>query len=336
MQNYLKKTIKDNKDTIDCSLTNNYDEHYIEIYPKITNKILLEAAANYPDCSYKKLESLICKKFGVKYCVLGNGSENLIIQINKFLINKSLIGVVSPIFYRVIETLKYVSIKIFKEEEFLKNNSLGDINAIWIQNPNLFTGKIYDKNLLLNIVDANKSILFIIDEAGIFILSNWKTYSLLSEVYKRKNLIVVASFSKIFGISGLRAGFATGPKKIIDIIKKDNLTFPISSITIKFIEKILTKINFIQKIRQKIEKNKDEIELILLKNDITIIKNRTNCVFLKHPNINMHKELLKQKILTLNLNNILKEKGFVRMTIHSSKSINKKVKKRLKDILNKI
>lgn len=332
MQGYLKKEVK-KKDTIDCVLTNNYDEGYFKIYPKITKKMLFDAAVNYPDCSYKKLESLICKKFGIRCCVLGSGSENLIIQINKFLSKKTSVGVVSPVFYRIIETIGNVLMVTVKEEDLFRNSFKKNIDALWIQNPNLFTSKTYDKNLLLDIVDKNKNILFIIDEAGIFILSDWKKYSLLSEANKRKNLIVIESFSKVFGISGLRAGFATGPKEVIRAVKKDNLTFPISSITIKFIENILGKTSFITEVRKRIKKNKKEIESLLLKNNtISVIKSKTNCIFFKHSKINIHKELLRKKILTLNLDSFLEEKGFVRMTVHSSERINEEIKKRIKSI----
>src|SRR3989304_6923187 len=103
--NYITKNF--DNDLIDCSITSNYDEEYINIYPTLKEQELLYLACKYPRnpgcCDVK---SKIIKKFSLPNVLLGNGSEDLIVRLNQiFSQHNYKIGVVYPIFYRIIETI---------------------------------------------------------------------------------------------------------------------------------------------------------------------------------------------------------------------------------------
>ena len=82
---------------------------------------------------------------------------------------------------------------------------------IVITNPNNPTGTILSYDEIKRFVDAvPKNILVLIDEAYIHFVreENYQTAVSLSQEYK--NVIVTRTFSKMYGMAGLRVGYAVG------------------------------------------------------------------------------------------------------------------------------
>lgn len=340
--NYLNLAgLSGHKEAIICQLSNNFDEDYCKIYSQLNAKLITSLVARYPDHNYKRIKEVICKKFNLKNIVLGSGSEDIIMRLNEIAMEKKWkVNFVVPIFYRSIETFKTRNVQFISEENFLKGD-LGNSDAIWLNNPNLFTGKTYEKSHIIKLIKKNPKVIFFLDEAGIFsIIGQWKKYSLLSQCHNYKNLITISSFSKMYGMSGLRAGFATGNNEIIKELEQRSLTFPFTSFTEYFLYNIIVNKDPIESIHKKIRKNKEEVEEILTKyKDIKIIKSLTNCMYLKHTkNLNFYNKLLETGIIGLNLDSQfgIKEKGYIRLTAHSSKKIHKELTLRIKKLLNKI
>jgi len=324
MSNYLKKY--QFKKLKDYSLSNNIDNEYEKIF-NIDNKKLTLIINKYPDPEYRNLIGSIKKEYKINNLVLGNGSEDLIIRINFLLKKMGTIGIVVPNFYRIIETSgEYFEINpsegidsIYSNIDSLLINN--NIKSIWISNPNPLTGKLYKRKELLYLIEKYNKILFIIDESAIDFLENVEDSSLINHSQKQKNLLVIRSFSKLYGMAGIRAAFITGKAKVIENIKEIGPTFPISGLGEYLIMATFKNKNRINKIKRKIKKNKITIENALIKNNnIVMNKSSTNCIFIKHKTENIFKKLLKSKILTLNLNTQkgISKKNFVRITIHSS------------------
>lgn len=84
---------------------------------------------------------------------------------------------------------------------------------------------------------------------------------------------------------------------------------------------ILKKKAVVTSIRKRVREHKISLEKLLLSNkNIIISKSVTNCVFLKHKKINIFDELLKMNIIALSMDDqyVASNKGFVRLTVHSS------------------
>lgn len=93
-----------------------------------------------------------------------------------------------------------------------RNNNL---KIIYIDNPNNPTGKVYDKSQLLQIIEVaqKKKIIVILDEVYGDLLP--KRLSFARYINKFDNLIILRSFSKIFGLQDLRVGYMIANKYII-------------------------------------------------------------------------------------------------------------------------
>ena len=336
---YLDKIKILNNDKINCCSTSNFDEKYILAYPKMSRLGKVSLLANYPEFRNFGIEKLICKKFNLSSIILGSGSEDLIVKINYIAErNNWKVGFITPIFHRIIESFLGNDRKFIPAGKIFKYN-YEKFDIVWMTNPNLFNGETHKKDDLIKLFKRYPRTIFIVDEAGIFTLVDWKKFTLLAQNRSIKNVVVLESFSKMFGLAGLRAGFATGNKKIISELRKNGNTFPFSSLTEYFLKFLLNKEAFINEIRNRIHNHKREIEDLLGRDrDVIIKKNLTNCIFLKFKKKSKrYRYLLGRKIYFLDLNfkdNPEKRSGYIRITIHSSKKLHDKVKSELIKILN--
>lgn len=87
-----------------------------------------------------------------------------------------------------------------------------NIKMVYIVNPNNPTGIVYEESVIENFLKEYPKTLFIIDEAyfeysGITAINLVRTYS---------NIIITRTFSKAFGLAGLRIGYILGQPQLID------------------------------------------------------------------------------------------------------------------------
>lgn len=91
---------------------------------------------------------------------------------------------------------------------------------VYFVNPNNPTSTIVDSKKLLDwIASKPKNTFFVIDEAyGEFV--NDPTFVSCAKLVREgyNNLVILKTFSKIFGMAGLRLGFAFGTKEVCDKI----------------------------------------------------------------------------------------------------------------------
>ncbi|MGC8976105.1 MAG: pyridoxal phosphate-dependent aminotransferase [Candidatus Ratteibacteria bacterium] len=236
-------------------------------FEKIKNMIIssIENIFFYPDSQYKKTREKIAEKFSVSYknVILGNGSIELIYLIPKALkLKKSIIFI--PTFSEYERSIKLNGGKILflktKEEdnfeiridEILKYKSFFD--SIFLCNPNNPTGFYIEKEKIIEILKKNRDEIFLIDEAFIDFTEK---ESLVSEIKKYKNLLILRTFTKIFPIPGLRIGYLIGDKNLTKIISKYMYPWNINSLAENIAQKL---IDFeLKEIKKRIKEEKEYI-----------------------------------------------------------------------------
>ena len=335
MVNYLKRTkvVQNQKtDLGNYSLSNNDISDEYQILPEINRDKLLKLATKYPDYKYTKLINALRLHFKIKNIVLGSGSEDLIIRINLLLKKKGRIGILYPVFYRIAETAgrhKKIYTSYTKSSEFFDMDIVyKEINrglkALWIVNPNPMIGKVCKKQKIVKLVKDYPNILFIVDESAINFVENSKFFTVIDLAQRLNNLIVLRSFSKLYGLAGLRVGLATGNNDILNNVKNIGTTFPVNSIAEYFVLDVLKKTRVFQKIRRRIEKHKLLLEKLLIGHpSIIFSKSVTNCLFFGHTSKDIFRELLRFGVISLKLGDHdgVREKNFVRITVHSSQKL---------------
>lgn len=107
-----------------------------------------------------------------------------------------------------------------RKEDYKKENG-----GVLIANPNAPTGIAAPLSVIEEILEANRDVVVIIDEAYI----DFGGESALPLIEKYDNLLVVQTFSKSRSMAGMRIGFAIGSKKLIGFL--DNVKFSFNSYT---------------------------------------------------------------------------------------------------------
>ena len=209
---------------------------------KATEKIkeVLNEVHIYPDGSSNKLKKAIALKLGVmpSKIIVGNGSDEIIKIIGEsFLTENSNIIMGDPSFseYDYIGNLMGTAVKKipFVKEKF----DLGEIlkaiddntSLVAIYNPNNPTGSVIDKEELISFIDKiPENIIVILDEAyGEYAGEDF--YSGIDLIKEgRKNIIVLKTFSEIFGLAALSVDYGIADKKLIDWILRAKEPFNVN------------------------------------------------------------------------------------------------------------
>jgi threonine-phosphate decarboxylase len=98
------------------------------------------------------------------------------------------------------------------EQDFLPEKAAG---VFWTGHPNNPTGQVWEPARLLSLVDASLGLLTVVDEAFLPFLPDESERSLVGSVAGRENLLVLRSFTKFYGMPGLRVGYAVASADMV-------------------------------------------------------------------------------------------------------------------------
>lgn len=189
----------------------------------------------YPDANYSKLKKAISDFLGVEVETIsvGCGSSELISRVCDVIVEElDTVAVPMPSYslYLIYAMLREASIvtPIFEgyEVEAEIFEELKPKLSI-ICSPNNPTGNKVKKKVVEKIVESSKFVM--IDEAYV----EFSDENLLQFALEFENVIVIRSFSKFFGLAGLRVGYAISGREIAEAIEKIRLPFAISSVAVE-------------------------------------------------------------------------------------------------------
>lgn len=187
---------------------------------------------HYPDPDCGDLPGLLAGHLGVlrENLLLGNGGAEIIYLLPRAL-NISRALVLAPTFSEyagAVEaaggTVNYLAasgpgwdLPAGEIEE-----QLPGCDAVFICNPNNPTGRLYHLRDLQLLLDAagRAGAAVIVDEAFMDFVPGRENFSLMPLACSRRNLVVLYSMTKFFGIPGLRLGAAVGCRDIIARLRR--------------------------------------------------------------------------------------------------------------------
>tara|TARA_Y100001970_G_scaffold265590_1_gene353371 strand:- start:4406 stop:5488 length:1083 start_codon:yes stop_codon:yes gene_type:complete len=181
----------------------------------------------YPDSDGTFFRKVLAKKFNLKKdrIILGSGSDQIFELICKLFLTKGDEVVVSEysfIIYRIYSRMFGAKVRYAKEENFKPSvrSILNCVNKktkiIFLANPNNPTGTYLDKHEILKLRKKLRSdILLVLDDAYYEYIEDPDYASGIKLFSKSQNVLVTRTFSKIYGLAGLRIGWGYGSKAII-------------------------------------------------------------------------------------------------------------------------
>jgi len=153
---------------------------------------------------------------------IANGDEALI-PVPTFSLYESLVKIAGGV-PRYVKRKIGFSIPI----EELISSCNEETKLIFISSPNNPTGNCISENEIRVIIESVDSMV-IIDEAYV----EFADSSLVNLAMEYENAVVVRTFSKAFGLAGLRIGYAIIPEWLTSPYKKISIPFSVNSIAIK-------------------------------------------------------------------------------------------------------
>jgi threonine-phosphate decarboxylase len=174
--------------------------------------------------------------------------------------------------------------------------------CIFICNPNNPNGYLDKRKPLEDfIVQAEKkNILVFLDEA--FIDFTGEQNSLIRNIDRHPNLLIARSFTKFFGIPGLRVGFGGSTIEMIECLKKVQIQWPVNIIAQKLAELLIQSEEFISKSIEFFQKEREYMKSELSKIEcLKIYPSSTNFFLVNIKDTNLSSKSLKKKMLKFNI-----------------------------------
>jgi len=213
----------------------------------------------YPDGGCFQLKEKLAKHLNVKRNMLtiGNGSENTLeIIINSFLNNETSAIVSEFAFLTIPILLKRNNVELITVAE---KNYRHDVDAIinsiktntrmiFIVNPNNPTGTYTTITELKHLLESiPPKILVVVDEAYYEYVNKADYPNTIKLQQQYPNLIIQRTFSKVYGLAALRAGYVISSPTIAEILNKAKLPFNVNAIASAAAKEALDDKVFIEK-----------------------------------------------------------------------------------------
>jgi threonine-phosphate decarboxylase len=188
--------------------------------------------ATYPDSNSNELRQVIAEHFSEiskVNVVIGNGSTELMYLFTEVFLKKGDKAVIpAPTFgeyesavRKTGETPKFVKLgKTFNIEANEFERELTNAKLVFLCNPNNPTSKLIPQETLKRIIEGalEQDIFVFLDEDFLEFVENEKALTMIGKINKYPNLFVLRSFTKIFGLTGLRVGYGIANEEIINML----------------------------------------------------------------------------------------------------------------------
>lgn len=222
------------------------NENPLGVSPKVMEALinLEKIIPYYPDSNTTKLKQALSSFYATptNTLLVGNGSEEVIrLLIQAF--NRPDKQIIFPQYAFIVYKLCCQGLNAPFREIASPDYKI-DVNAIieacqnntslvFIANPNNPTGDYITQEILESILRSIPSTtLLVLDEAYFEYAKHLEDYPdtlALQALYP--NLVILRTFSKAYGLAGLRAGYCIGHPQLIDVLNRVKLAFNVSCIS---------------------------------------------------------------------------------------------------------
>ncbi len=297
----------------------------------------------YPDPLQWKVKELLSKQKGIKpeQIFLGNGSDEAIDLLIRVFCepNQDSVMITEPTYgmYRVCANINAVSIQNVLltrdyqlDTEGIVKTVMSNTKIIFLCSPNNPTGNLLKVENIFSVLNQFSG-LVVVDEAYIDFAGD---VSLIKELKNYPNLVILQTFSKAWGLAGLRLGMCFASETIIGLLNKVkypyNVNIKTQELAIEALVKIEDKNKAVTEILAERKKLIDELH------DITFVKkvypSDANFVLVAMENApSIYQKLMQQGIIVRDRSAVVLCESSLRITIGTPEE-NKKLINTLKTL----
>lgn len=258
-----------------------------------------------------------------QHIVLGNGGDQIIDFVAKTFLDVGSIAVsVEPTysFYRLRAKLagaQYVTVPLNDDFSLNVNRLLDaarDASMMLLCSPNNPTGNQFAADHLREVLQAFDGIVFV-DEA----YADFADENLVHWVAEFEHLVILRTFSKAFGLAGLRLGYLVAhPTLARPFAEKIQYPYPVSAFTLALALKLMQQIDVVQAAIERMKSERARLirELASIKG-ISPFQSQSNFVLfqLALPAERVHSQLIDQGIFLKHVGTVLGMNNCLRTTV---------------------
>ncbi|NHI94489.1 MAG: histidinol-phosphate transaminase [Candidatus Lokiarchaeota archaeon] len=204
---------------------------------------------------------------------------------------------------------------------------------IFIATPNNPTGNQFPKEEILNLIE-NSNTLIIVDEAYV----DFANYNMIKYINDYDNLAILRTFSKSWGLAGLRIGLCATNSELINILRGVQIPFTLNSVSQSLIPIMVKNENYIKNKAKEVIKEREWLyNQLRAINQLIVYKSQANFILVRS---NTEKMTMKELINALMYKGVLiRDQTYVknldncaRITV-GTRDMNFKLLESLKEIL---
>jgi histidinol-phosphate aminotransferase len=217
--------------------------------------------ARYPDGNGFALKQALVRRYGVvmEQIVLGNGSNDVLELAARAFLAPGRAAVYAEHAFAVYPlatqaagaTGIQVAARDYGHDLFAMLAAITpQTRLVFIANPNNPTGTfLRGDELEVFLAEVPADVLIVLDEAYNEYLPDEAVYDSVAWLARYPNLVITRTFSKAYGLAGLRVGFALASAEVADLMNRVRQPFNVSSIALAAAEAALGDTGFVAESR---------------------------------------------------------------------------------------
>ncbi len=272
----------------------------------------LENCYLYPEGSSPLLREKLAAKYRVspEQIIVGDGGEHIIILACNAFINEGDETIVcEPTFasYNIYTRLmggKLIELSVDKEYRFDVDAVLAAITPktkmIFLCNPNNPTSTIIGKKKMQKLMDnIPDHVVVLLDEAYFEFVSDPDYPDGMDYVRAGKNVIVLRTFSKAYGLAGLRIGYAVAPLHLAEALGRVIPAFPVTRLSQVAAYAAMDDEEFLTRVIANNEEGRTYLQQQLKEMGMECAPSSSNFIFVNigMPSREINEELLRQGVI---------------------------------------
>ncbi len=195
----------------------------------------------YPDGDNYRLRHALAGRLGVSpdELFLGNGSNEIIQLLGHVFLDRSTRMVVSDhafVIYRLVAALYEAGVistparNLGHDLQAMAAAITADTRLVYISNPNNPTGTMVTPTEIAAFMrDVPGHVVVVFDEAYIELLPEEQRPDTIGLVRENRNVVILRTFSKVYGLAGLRLGYAIAPRECVSLLHRVRQPFNVNA-----------------------------------------------------------------------------------------------------------
>lgn len=204
----------------------------------------LQDLARYPDGNGFELKAVLSEKLGVglDQIVLGNGSNDILELAARALLSPGASAVYAQYAFAVYPLATNaagghgieVAARDFGHDlDAMASAITPDTRIVFVANPNNPTGTFLPGGAIeAFLARVPADVLVVLDEAYTEYLDAGQRYDSIAWIARFPNLLVSRTFSKAYGLAGLRVGYGVGHPAVVDLLNRVRQPFNVSGVAL--------------------------------------------------------------------------------------------------------